>query len=314
MADNAVEDPFETLFPIVVAETGSAYIAARDALLEQRQPAQRGQLLARLTETAADSSDWQQQLAAETLIGWMTNEADYRTCLEYVRGNLPGRRPLPGFTPQHRARAIAGLGTEITPRVLEMLRKTHEATNDGELGALFGALLHLKDARSQQPMIELLEPARAEPVRSYAIGVLSALGDPTSADRVIAVAQSVREPEALRLRAIRALAGFSDPTSSDYLTRLVTDTTAPLERQRAAAEALQARGDPSTRGPIASALAAAQDHLLRMSLIQALGEIGTAEDIQVLETVAADGDQELRDEVADAIEDITDREASSEEE
>jgi len=77
----------------------------------------------------------------------------------------------------------------------------------------------------------------------------------------------------------------------------------PLEDRRAAADGLRKRADPATRSAIFDALRRQQDKLLRTSLIQTLGQVGTAADIPALKDVAAKS-PELRERVEGAIEDI----------
>ena len=307
MTNAEVNTLFDKNFPVMIAKVGADYLQARDQLLKLGAT-ERAHLLERLETLLTNSSDWEEKVSAETLRGWLNNATLYQTCLQYMQGNLPGIVPLPGFTAQHRAKAIATLGTEITPRILEILRKTHEDKNDTEQAALFGALIYLKDINSLEPMLALMSQQQPPAIRSQTIGVLAVLDDPKGLAALITIILNPEEAEELRTRAIRALARFSAPESSSVLMEVLTAAVSTLEEKQAAADALHSKGDPVTRSAVVTALSSEQDYLLQATLIQTLGRVGASEDIALLENISEKGDIEIQDYVRFAIEEIRGRE------
>jgi HEAT repeat protein len=300
---------FQSQFSIARAERGERYRDARDRILTL-EPAARREAFSDLEQIAAAASDWQAQLTAEILIGWIADERTFRTCDAFARGELPRPAPLPGFTVSHRAEAIAELGKAATPRVVERLWKTNEYGDETESGALFGALEKLRDTRAVMPMIALIEDRTSSAdVKSFAAGVLSVIGDPRGLEPVLRLAQDRDVAPEARIPAIRSLGRFSDRRASTALIGILENEKLPVEERRAAGDGLLNRSDPATRSPIIDVLEKAGDRLMRLTLVQILGRIGTAEDIPRLQELAGKSPQ-LRADVDDAIEDIQARQPS----
>ncbi|MFQ5591932.1 MAG: HEAT repeat domain-containing protein [Phycisphaerae bacterium] len=306
MTDDTM-DTFEQFFPVASTGRGASYKEARDAILAV-DPKERPQTLVKLKAAGVEPDDWEAALTAQMISGWMTNKGDFIQCAAYMRGSLPGPPPLPGFTSQHRADAIATLGEDVIPRVLELLWKAREYGNDTERGALFGALCVLKDDRAVMPAIEMSEETEPEMVQIESVNLLSVLADSRGFEPVLDVALDLDRDEDVRATAIRGLAEFDDPRAAKSITEILENEERSLEDRRAAADALQERADPESRGLVARALADTDDEDIQLTLISTLGEIGTGADIPSLEHVAEDGSRDVKQSVRHAIRGIRARE------
>jgi HEAT repeat protein len=240
------------------------------------------------------------------IIGWVTNKAVYEKCAQYMRGDLPGPRPLPGFTAKHRAQAIASLSKVVTPRVLEMTWKTIEYGDPVESSALFGALAQLQDQRAAMPMIELIEERSSTNVQTSAINVLSRLSDPRGLDLLLQLANDPKTDRVVRLSAIRAIGRYDDARASEALTGILLRKGLADDERLAAAEGLGTRLDPKTRPAVLEALGRTWNQDALVALVGILGEIGTREDIPALQRAAKRG-KLVEQYVEDAIEDIESR-------
>ena len=150
---------FETLLATASSEHGASYLDARDKILAL-DPRDLQAAMPELEAASTDRADWRRQLTAEMITGWIVNKETYERCTKYAGGDLPGPRPLPGFTAKHRAEAIVSLGDVATPRVLEMVWKIADHGDAVESSALFGALAKLQDHRAVMPMIDLMPCSR----------------------------------------------------------------------------------------------------------------------------------------------------------
>ena len=299
------ETSFRELFANATASRGVAYRQARDEILALREQA-RDAAIHDLNRLAADSSDWHRQLTAQMIAGWFARRPMFERCTSYVKGNLPGPRPLPGFTAGHRAKAIATLGQEATPRVLEMLWKTPEYGDSSESSALFGALAILKDRRAVMPMSELIEEAPSVDIQTSALRVLAAIGEPKALELLFTYANDPAADRALRVYSICRLGGFKGPEVSRSLTRILLDEKRPTDERAAAADALETQLDPSTRPFVLEALNKSWDENIILTLVSILGEIGTEEDVPALTRVST-FNTNVAEAVDDAITSIRDR-------
>jgi len=291
------EKSFEELFTTASTSRGSEYLQARDEILALHAE-RREAVIDDLNKPAADSSDWRQQLTAQMVRGWITNQSEFELCTSYVKGDLPGPRPLPGFTAAHRAEAIASLGEGVTPRVLEMVWKAPEYKDSKESSALFGTLATLKDRRATMPMFELIEEAPSVDIQTSAIRVLVAVGEPKALELLLKFANDPKADEALRIYSIRSLGGFEEPEVPENLTRILLDKQRSTEERAAAADALETKLDPTTRPAVLKALRESWDENTVMTLVSLLGGLGINEDITALKRVAT-----FSPDVAEAVED-----------
>jgi hypothetical protein len=299
---------FEALFPIAASSRGMSYVQAKSQFLALAGR-ERKKTLARLKLAGQDSSDWQRQLTALILAGWLERKASFAQCGIFARGDLPGPEPLPGFTAKHRATAIAQLGKEVTPRVLEMLYKNREYADETQRSALFGALVELEDDRAVMPMVALAEDEGTEgEVRVEALNVLAWLGDPRGLDAVLRLANDRDVDAAVREPAIRALAGFGDPRAADGLFDILGNNAVALSDRRAASGALAIMCNPATRERLRAAIPQAEDQQIKLDLIAALGQAGTKEDQPFLAKLAGDEDAATARAAREAMTAIAERE------
>ncbi len=296
---------FDEYFAEAVDGRGSSYATARDAIISQYSEGET-RILQDLIATAADPSDWNRQLTAQIIRGWITDPAVYETCTKYVKGDLPGPVPLPGFTAGHRIAALAQLGEAATPRILEMLWKSQEYEGDTESSALFGALAQLNDPRSIRPMLDIVEQARTPDLQTSAIRVLSTLRQPEALELLLEFVDDPTENQAVRVYSIRSLGEWDDTRAVGTLTSILLDEDASREERAAAADALETRMDPATRPAVIKALEDAWDETTVLTLVSILEAIGTTEDIDLLRRVAAYG-PDYSNAATDAIAAIEDR-------
>jgi hypothetical protein len=181
-------ETFESLFRRALVSDGMTYIETRDALRELPGE-QRAAASPRLAQAAASAS-WREQLTASAIHGWWAHRELYELCAEYQTKPLPGIRPLSGFTPPVRGQAIASLGPQVAPRVLEMLMLSHEYTNNAELATLFSALIELKPPLAVPAMLTLLEPSHSAAHMRGALLVLAAMGETRALDRACHLAST----------------------------------------------------------------------------------------------------------------------------
>ncbi len=98
------DKPFDEYFSEAVSGRRTSYVEARDAILALYAEGQ-SEIPGRLTTMSADPTDWNKQLTAQIVHGWIGSPAVFETCTQLMQGNLPGPSPLPGFTAAHRAAA-----------------------------------------------------------------------------------------------------------------------------------------------------------------------------------------------------------------
>ena len=300
-------ESFDQLYSTMLSGEGADYIAARDYILSSndlRNEAPQG-VAARTV-----SDDWHSVLVGAILMGWINNEEQFKTCRYYAQGNLPGRRPLPGFTVQHRAKAIADMGRSITPRILEMLWKSREYRGSDESSSLLAALRLLLDRRAVEPLIELLErehPKEDEEFRTMAVIVLAALNGDREFAFINEHVNSVKGEDPVRQQMIIGLGEFHNrPAATDTLQRLLVDPELSLVEHRSAAQGMRTQPQAYSRDKIMLEIEEAWDEVLLLHLIAIIGEIGTHEDIEELKRKALVSEM-VADYVEDAIEEIESR-------
>jgi hypothetical protein len=300
----------DDFFPVVAFKEGPSYVDARDAILAAaaQQP---DEVRGRLEAILAASPEWQSRMAAEVLLGWLDHREAFTLCAIYARGDLVGREPVAGFKPQHRGRAIAGLGTAVTPRILELLMKTGECTDREATEALFHALTLLEDPRAAEPMLALASRKGERDLRAGALRVLSALADSRGIEPSLKIVQDPWEPAETRSAAVYALVGFQGDEIGPALLGFLERPDFPSELRQAAAEALYRRADPATRPGLLAALPRVEDETVLPTLLLAVGEVGTEADVPVLQAYAGTGNEEVQQLVRKAIARILRRKEAS---
>lgn len=201
---------FDLLFARAVDNHGAEYLEAREGILALPSP---DLVDARLEVLSRADGSWQQQLVATILRNWMEHRDLFERATAYLHDPLPGPRPVTGFSPAVRGKAIASLGPVIASRVIEMLWKAPEYRNENELGSLLSALIYLKDRRAVPPLLALLDASDSPPLRRGAIKVLSEIGDARSLDVLWRLAQDSKDAS-VRVTAIAGLGGFADDVAT----------------------------------------------------------------------------------------------------
>ena len=294
---------FEASFQAAVRESGRPYLEAKQAILGMHAEA-----LPLLKAKQAPSSDWKTRLTADILIGWLSQQALFDQCTRYVKGELPGTPPITGkFSVLHRARAIVRLGKDTTPRLLEMLIKTHDYANDDERAAIFGALLRIGDARAVKPLVELLQTSDDDGLRTSAAGALGSFHDPEVVKALRAVLVDKAKSAPLRASAAHSLGELKDSESLSALEKILLEKTNAFELRKAAARAIEQVGDPRATATLVQALTATNDLVLLQVIVEALGTIGDHSSLAALERMAHHSDSHIREEARDAREKVLGR-------
>jgi HEAT repeat protein len=298
---------FDRAFEQAVASRNQAYLEAKASILEQARedPAVGKQL----HQQAAEAETWEESLAARILLGWAEHRESFERCAPLARGELGGRRkPLGGYTARHRGKAIAQLGSEVTPRVLEMLLKAPESDDPLVESSLFAALIYLGDESAVLPMVALVESPDCElEMRLEAINVLSRLGDPRGLAPLLHLASDQEADPPTRDAAIRGLAGFDDPRAAETLLAILDEPNRPTDEHQAAATALFMLSSPPTKASLPRLLNEHQNPLVLIYLVALLEKIGGEEDLPLLEKLQASEDDRVARAAADAIETISHR-------
>ncbi len=289
MASKTLDD----FFPVVAFKEGPSYVDARDAILvaAAQKP---DEVRSRLQGILAASTEWQSRLAGEILLGWLDHREAFTLCAIYGRGDLVGPEPVAGFKPYHRGQAIAGLGNAVTPRILELLMKTGECADAEATGALFQALVLLKDPRAAEPMLALASRKGERDLRAGALRVLSALADSRGVEPSLKIIQDPWETAETRAAAIYALVGFQGEEIGPALLGFLARPDFPPELRQAAAEALYRRADPATRQGLLAALPRVQGETVLPTLLLAIGEVATEAEIPALQAYAGTGNEEVQ--------------------
>ena len=272
---------FAQQFQTCATSVGTPYLVARDAILAMGA-AVRSQLEAKL-----DAADWHEQLAAQILLGWLDHRDAFTQVKKLVQG-VPPRGLLTSpitrtVTPSNRSRSLQSMGTTIVPRLLEMILKSQETFDVGEVQAIFQTLNALRDPRSVMPLADLAGRTAAEPARIFALGTLGTLKDPRTFQTVQSVLASNSNSSGVRSAAAVALGMFEDRRATPVLLALLRDTTEDETVRRHAVRGLGHVGDPSAADALAALLGSEQPPQMALTLVQALGRLGGPTAIAALE-------------------------------
>lgn len=284
---------FTQLFQTCVTREGTEYVQARDAILAIGA-AVRPQLEAKL-----DAADWQEQLAAQIIIGWLDNRPLYDQVKRLVQG-LPApyslNVPIAGtYTPSDRARGLREVGMVIVPRLLEIVLKTKETIDTSDIQAIFQTLNALRDPRSVLPLAALVGRRATEPAKIFALGTLGTLKDPRTFQTVQSALANQQNSSGVRSAAAVALGMFEDQRATPVLLALLRDTTEDEAVRRHAVRGLGYVGDPSASEALAGLLRSEQPPQMALTLVQALGQLGGPVAIAALEeTRTSHGDTNIR--------------------
>jgi len=298
------QDPFEASFEVAVRTTGTRYTDARQAIINLG-----GRALRELRAKQTAAAGWQTGVVADILIGWLTKRDLFEQCTQYVRGRLPGRPPITGkFTAVQRANAIARLGDEVVPRLLEMLLKTRDYTAAEESAAIFGALGRIGDKRAVPPLQELMTTESDDAIKTMAAGALGQLRDARAVQPLRAVLLDRVQSTALRATAAMSLGELGDSGALVALQDILLDRTNAPELRRAAARAIDKLGDPRASEALVQTLTKTEDLVLLQVVVEALGKLGNRAHRAPLEDLANDhGDEFIREAAREAAEKVLSR-------
>jgi hypothetical protein len=284
---------FAQLFQTCATREGTEYVVARDAILAMGA-AVRSQL-----ESKLDASDWREQLAAQILLGWIDNRVPFDQVKKLVQG-LPSQHmfivPISDtFPPSNRARSLREMGTTIVPRLLEMLLKSAEIFDVGEIQTVFQTLNALRDPRSVMPLADLVGRRTLEPARIFALGTLGTMKDPRTFQTVQSALANLENSPGVRGAAAVALGMFEDRRATPVLLALLRDTTENDALRRDAVRGLGFVGDPSASEVLAGLLRSEQPPQMALTLVQVLSKLGGPVAIAALEeTGTTHGDTNIR--------------------
>ncbi|HUS28812.1 MAG TPA: HEAT repeat domain-containing protein [Kofleriaceae bacterium] len=122
----------------------------------------------------------------------------------------------------------------------------------------------------------LAATVRAEgPSAAHAAAAIARIDDTAAAPALTAIARDLQAPVLLRANAIHALAACDGDGA--LLLELATNDREPMRVRQEAALALRSRGTPTAVAPLATALDHEPDEQMRISLIQALKAIDSAD-------------------------------------
>lgn len=283
--DNA---QFDSSFQAAVNDTGEPYLKARTTIIDTG-----AQAIPRLKARQTPSADWKTGMVADIMLGWLTEKDLFEKCTRYVKGDLPGEPPITGkFTLLDRAKAVANLGKDVVPRLLEMIIKTREASDIDETGAVFGALSLLGDQRAVMPLLELLQSEKDADRKIGAASVLGRLRDVIAVQPLQGILLDGKQPTALRATAAVSLGELRDLRASVPLQNVLLDKTNLLELREAAVRAIDILGDPGASGALVRALPQAlaeadeDDPSFPLIIIETLGKLGEASSLALLNDLA----------------------------
>jgi hypothetical protein len=283
-------------------QAGAPYRDARSAILSWNHP-RRAAVIAELRARPS----WEGPLTADIIEGWIRHRAAFDAVLDLLKKDLPGPKPMTGYTPPVRGKAIAARGAPVVPRVLELLWKQHDEMASSEAAALFVALTILKDFKSLPLMRQILDQP-ADPVwRRGAVLVLATLGYQALPD-VVRAAGMAEKDASVRTVALQSLHQFSDPRAAAALLVALRDASRTTDERRAAATSLYRLGDPETLRTVTAWLAEESDEEIQLTLVMLIGRVGSDADVPALERLGARATDSVRQVVRKAIADIHRRE------
>ncbi len=271
---------FDAHFQTVVRETGAAYVKARQSIVEMGTAAL-APVQARLTAV-----DWKVVLAAEILNGWLTRKDLFDQATEYVRGNLPGLRPITGaFTALQRARMVEQLGRDVVPLLLELVVKT--PVGDAEQRqAVFGALQRLGDPRAVPVMLDLLAATGDQQLRILAADTLGELKDARAAGPLEGIVEDRSQSTDLRGVSAISIGKLRAPHALPLLEKVLLDESADLDLRKSAARGIDSLADTRATAALLRALDRKQDRELLLVIVDTLGDLGDASAIPALDRLA----------------------------
>jgi HEAT repeat protein len=285
---------FDNLFQTCVAETGAAYITARDQLLAM------GNAIVPQLQQLASESDWRTATTAQILLGWLTERPLFEEAMmssgPTPPADMPGR-PITGErSATGRANVLASYGEEIVPLLIEIVTKSDageeeseeaaesDQSEDGDqFQAALLALDYLADPRAVMPLIDLAERTESPGLQLYALAVLGTIGDERAADLAQRVFADRAKGASVRGAAAVALGQLHATSSTSTLLAAARDPNESVVIRENAARALGYMGDATSGRALASLLEEPQAERLSLAVVAALNNIGGQDAIAALE-------------------------------
>jgi len=278
-------ETFEKWFAVGVTSSGHRYIVARQEVIGAAADA-----LPLLRVESVGGPDWRRSLVAEIWVTWITAPLICSQVTEGMQGHFgdpTDAKPITGsWSPSARGQGIAGLGRHATPRILEILLKTGEYSNDQEQEALFVALGLLKDPRATLPLVTFLEGRYSGGVKKNAALALSWIGDSRAVGPLSKQLLDDSADGLVRSACALALGRIRDRGALEVLVQTLEKEDNPVEVRQQAASALGALGD-SRASPVLSARLAKEDNPQTLKLIlAALENVGDSASLAAVAAVA----------------------------
>jgi hypothetical protein len=293
----------ETDFHNAEDQTGDGYRLARESFI------QRGPAALAFLQSRQSSTNWKTSLSADILVGWIQHRELFEKCTEAIRGNLTGTVPITGsFPPRRRIGEIVKLGKVVTPRVLEMLWKTHEYSSADEIASLFGSLVELRDNRATVPVIDLMRNASEGRIREWAASSLGPMKDKRAVSPLLEVLRDTRASQALKASAAMSLGLLGGTEAIPDLRAIVTDESRDMDLRKSAARALGDVQDSESTDYLLRAFSQTKDDAFQIVLLATVGNIGTPSVLPILNDIELKHEESsVREAAREARESIVER-------
>lgn len=298
-------DYFEYHFQRAVLSQTESYKESRAAILEMGQAA-----IPRLQEKVQKETDWRSTLTAEILLGWLTDESLYKECHELVKGNWSMEElPVTGEPDAYvRSWVIYSRGEKILPRLLEMLIKTKEYTNQEEMGAIADALSRFSDPKAILPMMEVVEDDKEdEYLRVSLLWALGQFDDNEAKEFILKILLDKENSDQLRGTAgkILSIPFPKEERAFEPLIEIVLDNKSSQGLKLSALLALRYFGDERVLNTLYKLLPIEKDKDLLRVIIATIGDLGNLSSIEILdEAYKTIEDEGIREQIEYAKEQI----------
>lgn len=285
---------FTRSLALAVQTTGAAYKDARHVLVHTLE------FDTDLQRVIKSSRSWEEVWVARIAIGWRQNADLYHDAEVLIDGQLSGPKPITGkFSVGQRIKAVAGLGPEVAPRLIEMVWKTKEYNDDMRLGTVFGVLGQLGLSDIAPPLRTLLTPTTPSIYRHAAITTLGQMHDGQVFSQFKMIARNAAETEGIRLAALNAYSQYDQPELYGFLSSILRNSREPEELRDFAAGILIKREDPDTRLLFHEIIRTSSEGQLLITVADGLRKHGNKESLPLLEALKKRTSDEVLHEVID---------------
>jgi HEAT repeat protein len=297
----------DAAFERAVQSEGAEYAQARAAVLGHPQAR------AYLVERTKRASGWRERLTAETLLGWIDHKATFDEAFAWLKDESRRPRKTASQTarPIELAKAIARLGREVAPWIIETWLVTREQADDFEETVLELAAGELRDPRFFEPLLVVATAkAEPEPRRISAIYVLEKLSDPRAVPVLIGLLLDTSAPDGVRAAAGSSAAQLEPQAARKPLETVLSDagSSARLVADVANLLARAYRGDSSVSRLLEQKLELATDTEMIVALANGLGVAGDDKSVEPLRRASTrTTDPQVKTECEDAIRAIEER-------